>query len=130
MSNNRFFSSLLFIDAIVTSVGGYILRINNLVPLSLTIATYASVVIIVIVAFFVLKGGSKARITGFILGFVAIAISTNPAHMSALARFGSTLTLSEADITMILAFYILPVIYMIKYVTIYRGKGKPESASQ
>ena len=130
MNNNRFFSSLLFIDAIVTLVGGYILRINNLVPLSLTIATYASVVIIVIVAFFVLKGNSKARITGFILGFVAIAISTNPAHMSALARFGNTVSLSEADITMILAFYILPVIYIIKYVTLLRRNGKPESASE
>jgi len=130
LNNNRFFSSLLFIDAIVTSIGGYILRINNMVPFSLTIATYASVVVIVAVAFFVLKGNSKARITGFILGFVAIAISTNPAHMSALTRFGSTVSLSEADITMILAFYILPVIYIIKYVTIFKRNGKPDSASQ
>jgi hypothetical protein len=66
---------------------------------------------------------------GFILGFVAIAISTNPAHITALAEFGSTVPLSEADITMILGFYLLPVIYIVKYATFLRTRRKMETIS-
>ncbi|MHB8358886.1 MAG: hypothetical protein ACYDCP_05235 [Thermoplasmataceae archaeon] len=115
MNRSRFLSTLLFIDAIVIVTGGYILRTYGLVPLTLTIATYASVVMIVLIGYFVLNGNNKAELTGFILGFVAIAISTNPAHIAALSRFGSTVPLSEADITMVLGFYILPIIYILTY---------------
>lgn len=129
MKNENFLSFLLFADAAVMILGGYILRVNGLVPLSLTIATYASVVVIVLVAYFVLTGNKRAQLLGFILGFVAIAISTNPAHMTALTEFGSTVPLSEADITMILGFYLLPVIYIVKYATSLRTGRKTETIS-
>lgn len=124
MKINTFLSLLLFADAVVMIIGGYILRVNSLVPLWLTIATYASVVVIVLVAYFVLTGNKRAQLLGFILGFVAMAISTNPAHIKALTEFGSTVPLSEADITMILGFYLLPVIYIVKYGVSLKAKRK------
>lgn len=120
----------MFADAVVIAVGGYILRVNRLVPLGLTVATYASVFVILVVAYFVLSGNKRAQLLGFILGFVAIAISTNPAHISALMEFGSMVPLSEADTTMILGFYVLPVIYIVKYAISIRTSRKMESISQ
>jgi len=130
LKNHRFLSFILFADAVIMVIGGYILRVNRLVPLWLTVATYASVVVILVVAYFVLTGNNRAQLLGFILGFVAIAISTNPAHMSALMEFGSTVPLSEADITMILGFYVLPAIYIVKYAVSLRTARKAETTSQ
>ena len=124
LKSNTFLSLLLFADAVVMIIGSYILRVNGLVPLWLTIATYASVVVIILVAYLVLIGNKKAQLLGFILGFVAMAVSTNPAHITALKEFGSTMPLSEADITMILGFYLLPVIYIVKYGLSFRNERK------
>jgi hypothetical protein len=78
----------------------------------------------------VLIGNKKAQLLGFILGFVAMAVSTNPAHITALKEFGSTMPLSEADITMILGFYLLPVIYIVKYGLSFRTERKAGTISQ
>ncbi|WP_393970862.1 hypothetical protein OXIME_001104 [Oxyplasma meridianum] len=129
MKNNSFLSFLLFADAVILVLGGYILRINNLVPFFLTVATYASVVFILAVAYSVLAGNKRAQFLGFILGFVAVAISTNPEHISALMEFGSTVPLSEADITMILGFYVLPIIYIVKYATTFFTARKAQTTS-
>ena len=106
---------IVLLDSADISVGGFILRYVSLVPILLTILTYLSVVILLFdFANIILKKLWAARL-GVLLSIIAMLISTNPAHITGLSEFGTTLALSAADITMIIGFYLLPIIYILSY---------------
>lgn len=119
---------LMLLSAIDIDIGGFILREQGLVPLSLTISTFAASAVIVVVAVLILyTEGKRGEFTGLILGCIAIVVSTNPSHLSALEKFGSSASLAAADVTMLIGFYILPVLYIILFL-VYRKKGRLDAS--
>ncbi|OWP55551.1 MAG: hypothetical protein B2I17_09510 [Thermoplasmatales archaeon B_DKE] len=91
------------------------MRVADLVPLLLTYLTFIAAAIIFSESYFVYRENRKALFIGVILGIIAMVSSSNPAHLYALEKFGSTLSLSLADITLVIGFYLLPVIYIAMY---------------
>ncbi len=112
---NSYYSFILAAAGFVILAGAAILRFSGLVPLYLTLLTIVAAAIIFTDAYFVFAGNHIAKIAGIPLGIIAMIVSSNPAHFLALERFGSTLALSGADITMVLGFYLLPAVYIISY---------------
>ncbi len=108
-------SYLLLGAAVTILIGAAILRAASLVPIYLTYLTVAAAIIVIADAAFVKMGSEKAAWIGVALGIAAIIASTNPSHVTALERFGSTLALTGADITMLLGFYIFPAAYFILF---------------
>lgn len=123
-------ATIVILDAADISVGGFILRYVSLVPLTLTVLTYLAVVILFIDSYFIIKMNRIAVNAGILLAIIAMAISTNPAHIHALEEFGSTLPLTGADITMLIGFYLLPALYIIYWLIRVRGSGYSGRASQ
>jgi hypothetical protein len=113
---DSYYSLILAMAGFVILAGAAILRFSGLVPLYLTYLTIVAAAIIFVDAYFVYKGSHAAKSMGILLGIIAMIVSSNPAHFSALARFGSSPALSGADITMVLGFYLLPAVYIISYV--------------
>ena len=107
---------ILAAAGLVILAGAAILRFSGLVPLYLSYLTIVAAVIIFVDAYYVYRGSHAAKAIGIPLGIIAMIVSSNPAHFLALARFGSSPALSGADITMVLGFYLLPVVYIISYV--------------
>jgi hypothetical protein len=104
---------IVLMDSVDISVGGFILRYVSLVPLLLTILTYIAVVILLFDFANILRQRLWAAKLGVLLSIIAMLISTNPAHITGLSEFGSTIPLSAADITMVIGFYLLPIIYIL-----------------
>ncbi len=123
-------ATIVILDAADISVGGFILRYVSLVPLTLTVLTYLAVVILLIDSYFIIKMNRIAVNAGILLAIIAMAISTNPAHIHALEEFGSTLPLTGADITMLIGFYLLPALYIIYWLIRVRDTGYSGRASQ
>lgn len=113
---DSYYSLILAAADLVILAGAAILRFSGLVPLYLSYLTIVAAVIIFVDAYYVYRGSHAAKAIGIPLGIIAMIVSSNPAHFSALARFGSSPALSGADITMVLGFYLLPVVYIISYV--------------
>jgi hypothetical protein len=113
---DSYYSLILAAAGLVILAGAAILRFSGLVPLYLSYLTIVAAVIIFVDAYYVYRGSHAAKAIGIPLGIIAMIVSSNPAHFSALARFGSSPALSGADITMVLGFYLLPVVYIISYV--------------
>ncbi len=106
---------IVLMDSVDISVGGFILRYVSLVPLLLTILTYIAVVILLFDFANIILHRLWAAKLGVILSIIAMLISTNPAHLRGLSGFGSTIPLSAADITMVIGFYLLPIIYILVF---------------
>ena len=123
-------ATIVILDAADISIGGFILRYVSLVPLILTGLTYLAVVILLMDFYFIIKGNRNAVNAGVILAIIAMAISTNPAHIHALTEFGSTLPLTGADITMLIGFYLLPALYIVYWLIRVRGTGYSGKAIQ
>ncbi len=113
---DSYYSLILAAAGLVILAGAAILRFSGLVPLYLSYLTIVAAVIIFVDAYYVYRGSHAAKAIGIPLGIIAMIVSSNPAHFLALARFGSSPALSGADITMVLGFYLLPVVYIISYV--------------
>jgi len=113
--NWKLYTLLLVASAITIITGAVILRVADLVPLSLTYLTFIAAAIIFSDSYFVYRENRKALFIGVILGIIAMISASNPAHFYALEKFGSTLSLSLADITLIIGFYLLPIIYIAMY---------------
>ena len=111
-----YYSLVLAVAGFVILAGAAILRFSGLVPLYLTYLTIVAAAIIFADAYYVYKGSHAAKVIGIPLGIIAMIVSSNPAHFSALTRFGSSPALSGADITMVLGFYLLPAVYIISYI--------------
>jgi hypothetical protein len=123
-------ATIVILDAADIALGGFILRYVSLVPISLTVLTYLAVVILLIDFYFITKGRRIAINAGVLLSLIAMAISTNPAHIHALEEFGSTLPLTGADITMLIGFYFLPALYIVYWLVRVRGAGYSHKATQ
>lgn len=123
-------ATIVILDAADIALGGFILRYVSLVPISLTVLTYLAVVILLIDFYFITKGRKIAINAGVLLSLIAMAISTNPAHIHALEEFGSTLPLTGADITMLIGFYLLPALYIVYWLVRVRGAGYSHKATQ
>ena len=123
-------ATIVILDAADIALGGFILRYVSLVPISLTVLTYLAVVILLIDFYFITKGRRIAINAGVLLSLIAMAISTNPAHIRALEEFGSTLPLTGADITMLIGFYLLPALYIVYWLVRVRGAGYSHKATQ
>ncbi len=123
-------ATIVILDAADIALGGFILRYVSLVPISLTVLTYLAVVILLIDFYFITKGRRIAINAGVLLSLIAMAISTNPAHIHALEEFGSTLPLTGADITMLIGFYLLPALYIVYWLVRVRGAGYSHKATQ
>lgn len=123
-------ATIVILDAADVALGGFILRYVSLVPISLTVLTYLAVVILLIDFYFITKGRRIAINAGVLLSLIAMAISTNPAHIHALEEFGSTLPLTGADITMLIGFYLLPALYIVYWLIRVRGTGYSGKATQ
>jgi hypothetical protein len=122
-------AAIVILDAADVSVGGFILRYVSLVPLILTVLTYLAVLILLVDFYFILRMNKTAVNAGVVLSLIAMAISTNSAHIHALEEFGSTLPLTGADITMLIGFYLLPALYIIYWLIRVRGTAFPGKAS-
>lgn len=123
-------ATIVILDAADIALGGFILRYVSLVPISLTVLTYLAVVILLIDFYFITKGRRIAINAGVLLSLIAMAISTNPAHIRALEEFGSTLPLTGADITMLIGFYLLPALYIVYWLVRVRGARYSHKATQ
>lgn len=123
-------ATIVILDAADIALGGFILRYVSLVPISLTVLTYLAVVILLIDFYFITKGRRIAINAGVLLSLIAMAISTNPAHIHALEEFGSTLPLTGADITMLIGFYLLPALYIVYWLVRVRGARYSHKATQ
>lgn len=117
---------LVFIDAVDISIGGFILRYVSLVPIILTALTYVAVAIILVDSIYIFMNRIWAEKLGVILAIIAMIISTNPSHITGLSEFGSTVALSAADITMVIGFYLLPIIYLCYYYFSRKSLHKTE----
>ncbi len=101
------------------------MRYRHMVPpLYLTVATYTAATALMVVGFLVALGSRKAAWAAFALAFAGMAVSTNPAHIRALAAFGTGPFISAADITMVVGFYALPpAVYVVMFLLGRRAKG-------
>lgn len=114
---NSILAALLIASAVDIDAGGYVLRSQGLVPDYLTISTYVASLILVTVALLIYRStNNRESIIGFLFAIIGVIISTNPAHLSALARFSSSAYIAVADVTMLVGFYILPVTYMVIFL--------------
>ncbi|QRF75108.1 hypothetical protein Thermo_00601 [Thermoplasmatales archaeon] len=113
--NWKLYTLLLVASAFTIIIGAVILRVAGLVPLSLTYLTFIAAAIVFSDSYFVYRENRKALSIGVILGIIAMISASNPAHFNALEKFGSTLSLSLADITLVIGFYLLPMIYIAMY---------------
>jgi len=120
----KLFSLLLACSGVTIIFGALVLRFGNLVPTYLTYLTFIAAAAVFIDSFFVLRRSKFALLTGVLLGVIAIAVSSNPAHFTALLQFGSSLAVSLADITMVLGFYLFPGIYITLYIMSVIGRRK------
>ena len=127
---NRFsiLATIVLVDAVDISIGGFILRYVALVPLALTVLTYVAVVILLAVSYFLFRSRVLAIKIGVILSVVAMVISTNSAHIIALTEFGTTIPLTAADVTMLIGFYILPVTYIAYWFFRMRSSGPKQDS--
>ncbi|GGM76438.1 hypothetical protein GCM10007108_12960 [Thermogymnomonas acidicola] len=113
----------VFASAVVISAGAAVMRYRHMVPLYLTVATYTAATALMVVGFLVALGSRKAAWAAFALAFAGMAVSTNPAHIRALAAFGTGPFISAADITMVVGFYALPAVYVVMFLLGRRAKG-------
>lgn len=110
------YSKLLIGSTVCLAVGGYLLY--GVVPFILTVLTYLVVLVLLALAYLVETGNWVAKIIGALMAVLAIASSsTSPAHLSALARFGSNYTISLLDVLMVLGFYVFPGTYLVFFVS-------------
>lgn len=125
---DRTLSLFLIFSGVTIIIGAAVLRVENLVPDYLTYSTLIASVIIFLNAYFLYNGNRKAKFAGVALGVIAIAVSSNPSHFTALAGFGQSFALSIADAMMVLGFYMFPVLYISVFIlgTIKRKENRRE----
>lgn len=121
MNPFRMLSAFLVTSAIFLAIGAIILRIEDLVPLSLTYSTFVAIVIILAVAYYTWKEIFSAASTGVVLATVSILLNTfQPAHTSAILHPFGTVPYTILVMSDLAGFYLLPALYIILYLVRYR----------
>jgi hypothetical protein len=116
MPVNKILSYLLYASGVVILIGSAVLRYANLVPAFLTYSTIAAAIVVFATAFFVHRGNNYAEFLGVVLGIVSFIVTSNPEHFAALLQFGNSAIISEADVTMVVGFYLIPLTYIVLYL--------------
>jgi len=117
-------SALLVTSALSLTFGGILLYIYSLVPLVLVETTFAAVVVLFVLSYFVSKGNMVSINIATILGVIAPIMSYfTPAHVGVLEQIGTGGLITLLGILQLLGFYLFPILYVILRV-VFNGKLK------
>lgn len=121
MNPYRLLSAFLVASTVFLAAGAVILRLENLVPPTLTFSTFVAIVVILAVAHFTWKENFIAASLGIALAAVSILLNTfQPAHISAIMHPFGSIPYTTLVISDIAGFYALPALYIIIYLARYR----------
>lgn len=113
MNAYRTLSSLLVLSAAFLVVGGLVLRLENLVPVSLTLSTAVTVAFILLVSHFVWRRSFPWIVVGAVLGVASIVFnSLQTAHLDAILHPFSSIYMTVLVFSEIMGFYLLPAAYL------------------
>lgn len=130
MKRSSILSATLVLSAVFLIIGGAILRLQDLVPLILTLTTVVTVAAILLVAHFVHRGKAAWIHIGAALAVLSIVFnSLQPAHTEAILHPLGSAAYTLLVVSDIIGFYALPVLYLIVYVLSFRFVVKPSAAS-
>lgn len=116
MNPYRMLSTILLMSTVFLMTGAIILRLENLVPPILTLGTIATIVVILVTAHFTWRNSFGWSAIGVVLAIVSIVFnSTEPQHLQAMKQAFSSTTFLILIIAEIMAFYVLPAIYLTIY---------------
>jgi general stress protein CsbA len=104
-------------SAVALAVGGVLLF--GVVPLALTIGTYAEVALLIVTAHFYPR--KLFKYLAVILNALLFATLFSPAHISAYERFGQDAWITALDIFSFLAFGVFPILFFASY---FASRGK------
>jgi hypothetical protein len=103
-------------------VGGYLLYIHSLVPLSLVETTLVAVIVLYILSYFVARGNVISINISTALGVIApIMSATTPAHVGVLEQIGSGGLISFLGVLQLFGFYIFPITFVLLRI-IFRSR--------
>lgn len=129
---NVIMGAYMVVSCASVSAGGILLRYYSLVPVILTYATAAAVMVLAANAFFVFRGSRNALNFGVILSILAIASSiSSPSHLAAMGEILQGGIIALLDVLEIIGFYVFPVSYMISWAweRMRRRGNQPRSLS-
>ncbi len=115
-------SVLLLASVVSLSIGGYLLYVYSLVPKLLVETTFAAIVVLLVLSYFVRRGVMIAINVGTVLGVIAPFITfSTPAHVGVIEQILSGGLISLLGLLQILGFDVFPVLYVILRI-VYRGR--------
>lgn len=121
MNPYRFLSALLLLSAVFLATGAMILRFQDLVPLTLTYATFVVILLILTVAHFNWHENFSAALLGIVLAAVSIVFNLlQPAHTSAILHPFGTVIFEILVVSEVSGFFLLPAVYIIYFLARYR----------
>lgn len=121
MNLSKKLSSLLLLSAAFLVIGGTILRLEGLVPLTLTASTAAVVVLILVTAHFTWRGDFMWTTVGSVLAVVSIAFNASqPQHIQAVLNPFTSAPFLILVVSEIMGFFLLPAIYLILYAVNFK----------
>ncbi|MGI0091537.1 MAG: hypothetical protein ACREBS_07500 [Nitrososphaerales archaeon] len=124
MKLQRILSLLLIASAASLTIGGYLLYVNNLVPMILVEITLVTVVVLFVLSYFVAKGIMIAINISTILGVVAPIMSySTPQHVGVLEQIGTGGLISFLGLLQLFGFYIFPIAFVILRIA-FRSRVK------
>ncbi|MDS0256903.1 hypothetical protein ApAK_04315 [Thermoplasmatales archaeon AK] len=127
--SKKFLPGLLFLSAVIIAAGALDLRVSGLVPLFLTVLSGFAVAVALLTGIEIRRSGSiKWMLLGEALGIVALATGLDPSHVAALGRIYENPAIAFADISLILGFMVLPILYLffasVSLYKLYYQKGR------
>lgn len=121
MNPFRLLSSLLIASTVFLAIGAVILRIENLVPVTLTYSTFLVILGILAVAHFTWRENFITASLGAVLAVFSIVFNTmQPAHISAILHPFTSLEITVLVFSDVIGFYLLPAAYLLVYLVRYR----------
>ncbi len=121
MNPYRLLSAFLVASAVFLGFGALILRLENLVPITLTFSTFVAIVVILAVAHYTWKENFISASVGILLAVISILTNTlQPAHLSAILHPFGTASHTLLVISDVAGFYLLPAFYIVLYLARYR----------
>jgi hypothetical protein len=122
-------SALLLASAFSLTFGGILLYTYSLVPLVLVETTFAAVVVLFVLSYFVSKGSMASINIATILGVIAPIMSYfTPAHVGVLEQIGTGGLISLLGILQLVGFYLFPILYVILRI-VFKGRLKQPANS-
>lgn len=121
MKTGHTLSLLLVLSAVFLGIGGLLLHLYGLVPVSLTASTIAAILLILAVAYFAWKNSFAWITFGALLAIASMVFnSILPEHIDALLHPFVSPAMTIIVVAEVLGFYALPLAYLAIYGTRYR----------